>query len=115
MKLESPSHAGPGIAVLKPAGQLTGEAAADLKEQVRGLLGAGEDVVLDFGAVSFADSEGLSALVAIFKTACNEGRRVVLVSLRANFRALLELTRLHRVFDVMEDVEAAVAALGAGR
>jgi len=97
--------------VLELEGRLVGENAASVKEEARTILKGGRDVVLDFSSVAFADSEGLSALVALYKTAAEESRRLALCSLRVNLRSLLELTRLHRVFEVYDDAETACAVL----
>lgn len=113
METEAKAPGAGAPAVVRPTGQITGEEAAALKDRVRAMLLAGEDVILDMSEVVFTDSEGLSALVAVYRTACTEARRLFLTNLRTNLRALLELTRLHRVFDVCDDVEAARAAIRA--
>jgi anti-sigma B factor antagonist len=97
--------------VIAIEGRLVGENAATLKEEAREILKGGRDVVLDLASVGFADSEGLSALVALYKTAAMESRRLALCSLRVNLKSLLELTRLHRIFEVYDDAEAACAVL----
>ena len=102
---------GDGPVVLRPEGRLIGETAAAVKEEARGHLKAGHDVILDMASVAFTDSEGLSVLVALFKTASVESQRLALCSVRVNLRSLLELTRLHRIFEVFDDVEAACAVL----
>ena len=99
------------VAVLCPRGSLDGGTAGRLKEDARRRIEADEDVVLDMSEVSFTDSEGLSALVAVYKAASARSRRLALARVRNNLRALLELTRLHRIFDVYPDVESARAAL----
>jgi anti-sigma B factor antagonist len=98
------------ISVLRPRGSLDGDAAASLKEEARERIEAGDDVVLDMAEVSFTDSEGLSVLVAIYKLAAARERRFALVRVRNNLRALLEITRLHRVFEVYPDVADARSA-----
>ena len=96
--------------VLRVKGRLMREEAACLKIEARRILSEGRDLVLDLSEVAFTDSDGLSALVALRKTANSQGRRFVLTDLRFNLFALLELTRLHRIFEVFPDVESATAA-----
>ena len=103
------------LAVLHPRGSLDGDAAASLKEEARERLEAGEDVVLDMADVSFTDSEGLSVLVAVYKLAASRERRFALARVRSNLRALLEITRLHRVFEVFPEVEDARGAFAETR
>ena len=104
-----PLHETPAPQIVRPSGQLIGGVAELFKEEARTLLTRG-DVLVDLSDVSFADSEGLSALVALYKTAAQRKRRFALFSVRYNMRALLRLTRLHRVFEVHENEEAALKA-----
>lgn len=100
--------------VCRAEGQLIGDAARRLKDELKEILSGGQDVLLDLAGVTFTDSEGLGALVSVFRSAGIEGRRFVLCAPRSNFTALLKLTRLQRVFDVYPDVDSARQALGEG-
>ncbi len=102
------------VAVLHPEGRLAGEGAAALRKEAREVLGSGRHVVLDLAGVKFTDSEGLSALVSLYRTAMENSKAVALCSLPRNLRSLLELTRLHRVFDIYENEALAVSAIRAG-
>jgi len=99
------------IVTFSPEGQLVGETASTLKDELRSALTDGHDVVLDLSGIRFTDSEGLAALVAAYRTAFSEGRRLAIASVRKNLEALLELTRLHRVFEIHADVAAAEGAI----
>ncbi len=84
-------------------GTLDSLEAGELKKLVRGAIASGHtDVIIDFSSTSFADSAGLGALVALHKTAQAADGRLRLRKLRENVRALMELTRLHRFFEIME-------------
>ena len=98
------------VEILRPDGHLTGVRALALKEAGRKVLRAGHDLLVNLSSVQVCDSEGLSSLVAVFRTASDRGRRMGLCAPRYNLRSLLELTRLHRVFDVYPDEEAALAS-----
>jgi len=97
--------------VCRAEGQLIGDAAKALKEELKERIAAGEDVLLDLSGVTFTDSEGLGALVSVFRAASEAGRRFALCAPRSNFTALLRLTRLQRVFEVYPDEESARQAL----
>ena len=100
--------------VCRGPGQLNGDAARALKESLKERIAAGDDVIVDLSDVTFTDSEGLGALVAVFRTATDAGRRFALCSPRSNFTALLRLTRLQRVFEMYPDESSAREALACG-
>lgn len=54
-------------------------------------------VVLDFAGVTFIDSTGLAALVALYKRARAEGGSLSIVNLQDPVRAIFEITQLHTV------------------
>jgi anti-sigma B factor antagonist len=72
-------------------------------------------LVLDLGEVRSLDSSGLFALIVSFKNARAAGGDVALVRLSREARAVVETARLHRVFEICDDVAAAMAALTAPR
>jgi anti-sigma B factor antagonist len=68
-------------------------------------------LVLDLQSVDFVDSSGLSVLVSTLKAVQAEKGEVVLLGPSAGVRSLIELTRLHKVFEIFEDRNAAVQRL----
>lgn len=66
-------------------------------------------IVLDMHALDFIDSAGMGLLVSILKKMSSVGGDVVLAAVPAPVRILFEVTRLHRVFRVFTDVDAALA------
>lgn len=68
-------------------------------------------LVLDLKGVEMLDSSGLSTLVTALKTVGRHQGRVVLAAPTTDVQALLEITQLHHVFEIFEDVGAAVAEL----
>ncbi len=65
-------------------------------------------LVIDLNQVEYIDSSGLSVLVTAYQQLqANEGE-VVLLSPSNNVRSLIELTRLHQIFTIYEDKEAAL-------
>ena len=68
-------------------------------------------LVLDLGKVAFVDSSGLSVLVSALKAAHKTSGRVVLLNLTDDVRALIELTRMHEVFQIFGDEQAAIDQL----
>jgi anti-anti-sigma factor len=57
-------------------------------------------IVIDMSATQFIDSSGVGALVGVLRFAQNSGNELVLWSLQPQVMAVLEMTRLKRVFKI---------------
>ncbi len=68
--------------------------------------GGATTVVLDFAECMAIDSLGVSVLVAAHRER-PPGTRIVVCGLREMVREVLEITRLHRLFDVYATADAA--------
>ena len=83
--------------------------AAETREYLKQLVARGRNhLVLDLQQVEFIDSSGLSVLVSALKAAQAEDGEVVLLHPSNGVRSLIELTRLHQVFEIFEDQDAAI-------
>ena len=69
----------------------------------------GRRVVVDLEAVDFIDSAGLGVLVAGLKRARTRGGALALVATGLSVTKVLEITGLHRIIDVHETREEALA------
>lgn len=67
-------------------------------------------LVLDLANVEFMDSSGLGALVSVLKGIGNRGRMAV-CNAQGSVRQLFQLTRMDKVFPILPDTAAAVAAV----
>jgi len=65
-------------------------------------------VVLDMTAVRFVDSSGLGALISCLRHVRGNQGDMKLCSMSKPVRALFELTRMHRVFNIIETRDEAV-------
>lgn len=65
-------------------------------------------LVMDLNQVEFIDSSGLSILVSAHKLTQQHAGEVILLSPSAGVRALIELTKLHHIFTIFEDKDAAI-------
>jgi anti-sigma B factor antagonist len=103
------------VSVISLEGRITlGEAASALRDAVKGAIARGaRNLVLNLQKVQYVDSAGLGELVGIYVTARNQGGEVKLSGINAKLHGLMQVTKLHTVFDVYEDETAAVAAFGA--
>jgi len=111
MKLET-SSAGDYLVVSLQDERLDAHAAVPFKEQMANTVDAGNrHIVLDLTKTSFIDSSGLGAIVSTLKRLGGEGK-LVIAGLNAKTRSIFELTRMDRVFDIHETVDAAFEKLG---
>lgn len=98
------------VAVVWLAGRIVlGKESSALREKVKGLFEEGyKKVVLNFDEVTYIDSAGLGALVALYYSGNLCGASLRLCHLGAKFKDLLYLTRLNVVFQVLDTQEDAL-------
>lgn len=88
--------------------------AAEIKQGLIELIHEGcIRIILDLSNLNFADSSGLSVFVAAYKALEEKSGNAVLLSPRPNVLALLELTRMHEIFEIFTDQSAALKHLAA--
>ncbi len=97
-----------GTMVVQFFGRLDAQAVSDVKEEAR-RVAEHHRIVLNLANVDFVDSSGLGLLVSIFRRVQERGASLVLCCLCAQVQTIFELTRLHRVFDIYETEEEALA------
>ena len=80
-----------------------GTANADtFREQARAALTqAQKDIEVDLSQTLYVDSRGLGALVSLHKTACSRNGVLRVLRPAPAVQQILELTRLHRLFEVV--------------
>jgi|SRR5215475_5045451 len=98
------------VAVFLSGAILFGDESASLRSFVRDLLNHSNQIVLDLKDVSYIDSGGLGTLVALYASAKKVGGEIKLSRLGPRANEVLQITKLMTIFDVYEDVDAAVAA-----
>lgn len=82
--------------------ELTAGNAADVKADVRlRFLPSLKDIDIDCSGLEFLDSSGLGTLVSIQKLASERGGKMRLLKPGPTVMQVLELTRLHRVFEIV--------------
>jgi len=90
---------------------LEGETSLLFKEKLKSLLGDGHlHVIMDLSNVGFVDSQGLGALISCLKVLRTSDGSLTITNLSESVEAVLRITRLIRVFDVLPTVEDALAA-----
>ena len=69
----------------------------------------GGQVLLDLSKVEFVDSAGLGSIVALLKGLRAKGGDMKICHVHKTVRALFELVRLHRLVDIFNDRDEALA------
>ena len=83
--------------------ELAAANAAQVRDTIRAALTPSHiRLDLDLSGVRFLDSSGLGALISLHKTLRSQNGAVRLVKPASNVRQILELTRLHRVFEIVD-------------
>ena len=61
-----------------------------------------KNIEIDLSQAMFLDSCGLGALISVQKIACSRNGLVRLINPTPAVRQILELTRMHRIFEVVK-------------
>ena len=82
--------------------ELSAANANTFRDQVRGAMAERlKNVEIDLSQTLFLDSCGLGVLISLHKTACTRNGAVRLLNPTPPVQQILELTRLHRVFEIV--------------
>ena len=98
------------VAVVDVTGRLVlGEECSIVREKIRELLASGQkNILLNLSEVTYADSAGLGELVASHVTVAKAGGMLKILNSQKKLDGLLELTRLHTIFQVFADQDLAI-------
>ena len=84
----------------------------DFKREIAPVLQENRKVVLDLNRVQFVDSRGCGAILSCLKTLTESGGDLRLCQINKFVRSVFELIRLHRICEICDTREQAVAAFG---
>ncbi|OFV90670.1 MAG: anti-anti-sigma factor [Acidobacteria bacterium RIFCSPLOWO2_12_FULL_65_11] len=93
-----------------PVEELDASNAGEFKRDVAPLLEANTKLVLDLSRLRFVDSSGLGAFISCLRKLNAKGGELKLCGMSKQVRAVFELVRMHRVFDICATSEEAVGA-----
>jgi anti-sigma B factor antagonist len=101
-----------GATVIELSGNVMGGPdATTLNEQVHKFLDGGvRKIVIDLHEVQFVNSSGLGMLIGSLTTMRNAGGELKLARASKKVEALIEVTKLHKVFEVYPSVSAAIGS-----
>ena len=98
------------VFVLHLQGPITlGQGTERLRNLILDALNEGKkNILLNMAEVFYIDSSGLGELVAAYTTATHRGGRLKLMKLTPRVQDVVQLTRVHRIFEVYNDEDTAV-------
>jgi anti-sigma B factor antagonist len=98
------------VVIVDVSGRITvGEGNVMLREVVRNLIESGnKKILLNLHEVGYVDSSGLGELTKTYTSVRNQGSQLKLVNISKRVNDLLQMTRLHMVFDIQPDEASAI-------
>jgi anti-sigma B factor antagonist len=94
-----------------PGEQLDASNAKDFKRDIARVFGPSPKIVFDLSQLRFVDSSGLGAILSCLRQVNAVGGDLKLCGLAKPVRALFELVRMHRIFDICDTKEDAVRVM----
>lgn len=92
----------PQTSVITGLQELAAGNATSVRDEIRAALPAATlNLDLDLSGLTFLDSSGLGTLISLHKTMRSRNGTVRLLKPAPNVMQILELTRLHRVFEIV--------------
>jgi len=93
-----------------PMEELDASNSAEFKRDAAPLLESTLKLVFDLSRLRFVDSSGLGAFISCLRKLNAKGGDVKLCGMSKQVRAVFELVRMHRIFDIYATREEAVRA-----
>jgi anti-sigma B factor antagonist len=103
-------HVGQVAVAVVPVEELDASNAAEFKRDMAPVVDASTNLVLDLGRLRFVDSSGLGAFISCLRKLNAKGGDLKLCRMSKQVRAVFELVRMHRIFDILATTEDAVRA-----
>ena len=110
MSLKMTNRQVDGVTVVDLNGKITiGQESAQLRQTIQNLASKGNRRILfNLGEVSYIDSTGLGELVRGFVTVSRQGGTLKLLSLTRKVHDLLQIVKLHTIFEIFDDENQAI-------
>ena len=97
-----------------PMEELDASNSAEFKRDAAPLLESTLKLVFDLSRLRFVDSSGLGAFISCLRKLNAKGGDVKLCGMSKQVRAVFELVRMHRIFDIFTTREDAARAFRTG-
>lgn len=99
-----------GAVIVLPGESLDASNAKEFKRDIMLALEGQSRVIFDMRSLKFVDSSGLGAILSCLRQLNARGGDLLLCGMLKPVRALFELVRMHRIFDIYNTKEEAIAA-----
>jgi len=101
-----------GVTIVDLSGRITlDEGSTLLRDTIKQLASQGQKhVLLNLSEVHYIDSSGIGELVSAFTTMRDQGGELKLLNLTRKVHDLIQITKLHTVFDIKDDEASAIAS-----
>lgn len=94
--------------VLRCVGSLDADTVALFKKRANELFdGGASKLIMDATGISFIDSMGLGAMIALLRRTRKKNGDLKIFGLNKSVREIFDITRLHKLFDVCKDIDEA--------
>jgi anti-sigma B factor antagonist len=109
MQIEVDKVGDVAVAVI-PVEELDASNAGDFKRDIAPVLESQTKLVIDLGRLRFVDSSGLGAFISCLRKLNGKGGDLKLCGMSKQVRAVFELVRMHRIFEIFGTTDEAVHA-----
>jgi len=101
------------ISVVRVQGDIDINSSPDVKKSFDDLIqNKKEKVVVNLKEVDYVDSSGLATLVEVLKKLRSYGGSLKLTNLSEKVLGLFEITKLNKLFDIVDDESGALSSFG---
>ena len=98
------------LMVSTPSTDLDASNAEEFKKGIVPVVNGYSRVIMDLSGIGFMDSAGLGAILSVYKKVREEGGQFRVFGLSKEVKALFDLVRMQRLFELCEDREWAIRA-----
>ncbi len=99
-----------GLMICHVSGEVDINTSPEIKKAFDKLISKKEPkIIVNFSKVTYVDSSGLATLVEILKNMRSYGGRIKLTNLSPKVKSLFEITKLDKLFEILQDEAEALA------
>lgn len=105
-------RSGDVVVAAVPMDELDAGNSAEFKREIAPVLDSTTKLALDLSRLRFVDSSGLGAFISCLRKLNAKGGDLKLFGMSKQVRAVFELVRMDRIFDIVATKDEAVLAFG---
>jgi anti-sigma B factor antagonist len=97
-----------GIGIVSLSGRFDAAETQSFHSTIRDGFDNIMNLVLDLGKLDFIDSTGLGAIITLLKRVSEKEKDIRIANLNPKVRMVFEITRAYKMFDIYDDISAAL-------